>query len=142
MRYLQMRFALCMSRAEGLCTPLAHSLTQNLMSGRSAAMNINLPTIFRYRERSAGPSFGSSFGTLDSHLTPGVLHTSAASHASTGQQTVKKFRKRLDLKPSLCLDQQLSKKLRPGLHRPYVCTYHLGQKIAKIINFELKLAIS
>ena len=29
MRYLQMHFALCMSRAEGLCTLLEHSLTQH-----------------------------------------------------------------------------------------------------------------
>ena len=71
MTYLQMRFALCMSRAEGLCTPLAHSLTQNWMSGRFVAMNINLPTIARYRLCSAGPSSGFSSGTLASDRTPG-----------------------------------------------------------------------
>ena len=87
MRYLQMRFALCISRAEGLCTFIRekHQLSH----------------MVRYCLCSAGPSFGSSFGTLDSDLTTWSLHMSAASHASTGQQTVKKFRKRLDLKPSL-----------------------------------------
>ena len=41
------------------------------MSGRSAAMNIKLPTIVRYRPCPVGPSRGFSSGTLDSDRTPG-----------------------------------------------------------------------
>ena len=105
MRYRQMRFALCMSRAERFWTPRAHSLTQYWMSARSFARNINFShngsvvlVLSRTQLR---------FLTWNSHLWSHTrrVYSSAVLQTSTDQQTVEQFSKRLNAKSPLGLDQ-------------------------------------
>ena len=75
MKYLQMRLALCMSRAEGLCTPLAHYVWEFSNDDPQFAHNHSVQTVFTRR-----------------------MHI-ATRQTSTRQQTVEEFCKRI-LSPS------------------------------------------
>ena len=66
MKHLQMRFALCMSRTEGHCNPLAHSLTFS-NDEHQFAHNCSVQTVFSKNNQRRS----SSCGTLDSDRTPG-----------------------------------------------------------------------
>ena len=76
------------------------------MSGRSAAININLPTIVRYRLCSAGPSRGFSSGTLDSDRTPGECTGLQFSEPAQDNRLSKSFARDLTKKSPFRLDQQ------------------------------------
>ena len=100
MRYLQIRFALCMSRAEGLCTPLAHSLNVWAFcgDGHQCAHNRSVQAVFTRTKQ--------MFLIRNSRFPIAHQDRIAIVQTSTRQQTVEELCKGLDEKSSFGPDQQ------------------------------------